>query len=186
MDGLLLRLLADTRSVAGRWFWPCFEPLRTEFDRYFWVVLNQPWFGAPDEFDGEREIAEYDGMACTSVMLWRPGAVGRWAERFGEESIDIWAIDPERNPVRTASAFSALRRNDDDFTETHGTIRLIYTDSCCWEIFAKETRLLAAVRDHLQCSASIRVYETSSANREPAFDAAALRETWRALQGGIG
>ena len=66
MDGLLLRLSKDAK------FWRCFEPLREEFGRFFWVFLNQPWMGAPEGFDWERELAEYEGIEQSGVGLWRP------------------------------------------------------------------------------------------------------------------
>jgi hypothetical protein len=177
VDGLLLRLLDDKRDSAGQWFWPCFEPLRSVFERYFWILHNQPWMGAPIAFDHERESVHYEGIGEASVWLWRPSAVGRWADRFGEEQIELWAVNPTDDPARLASEFSRTFGNREDaFIEKHAEVWLIYTDGTCWEIFAKQPHLLQAVRDHLQGNETMRVYESNSQRRGRAYSKAGLGE----------
>jgi hypothetical protein len=53
----------------------------------------------------------------------------------------------------------------DRFVERHGEIWLIYSDSTCWEVFAKDASLLGNVRDHLRGNAVVRTYETTSGDR---------------------
>ena len=184
MDGLLLRLLDDKRGSPGRWFWPCFEPLRPTFDRHIWILPNQPWMGAPVDFDHGRESADYDGIGETSVCLWRPGAVGRWAEQFCEEHIELWATNPADDPARLASEFGrAFWGREDAYIEKHAEIWLIYTDSTCWEIFAKDASLLRKVRDQLRGSTTIGVYENASEDRGRAYRNASISSVWRALHG---
>jgi hypothetical protein len=174
LDGLLLQLLGDSSGPTGRWFWTCFEPLRQFFDRHFWIVDN-PWMGAPDAFfatEGEPETIAYEGSQGTSAQLWRPGAIGRWAEQFSEEFIDLWAIDPADDPAHIAASYSqGLSPEDSElFTEQHAVVRLIYTDSCSWEIFARDSSLLALVERHAKAQpASLRCFSTLSQNRSHAF-----------------
>ena len=184
MDGLLLRLLDDKRGSPGQWFWPCFGPLRSAFDRHFWIFPNQPWMGAPLAFDHERESADYEGMGETSVCLWRPGAVGRWADQFCEEHIELWATSPADDPARLASEFRrTFWGREDTFIEKHAEVLLIYSDSTCWEIFAKQASLLEPVRDHLHGNAAVRVYDNNSADRGRAYAKGGVAAVWRAMHG---
>ena len=181
---MLLRLLVDRRGSPGRWFWPCFEPLRATFDRRHWIFPNKPWMGAPAGFDHGRESADYEGMGETGVGLWRPGAVGRWAGQFCEEHIELWATNPADDPARLASEFRRTCSGQQDaFIEKHAEIWLIYTDSTCWEIFARQASLLEPLRDHLYGNAAVRGYDSNSADRGRSYAEAGVAAVWRAMHG---
>ena len=182
MEGLLLRLTGDTRA-PGSTFWLCFEPLRAEFDRHFWVFTNQPWMAAPLDFDEDSQLAGYEREGhITSVQLWCSGSIGRWATHFSEEYIELWAIGQADDPLKAAAAFNRTPRSADEFIQKRAAIWLIHTNSTCWEIYAREARLLQLVRDHLLGSAA-RAYPAQSEDRGAAFGGAGLRKVWRALQG---
>lgn len=184
MDGLLLRLLDDKRGSPGRCFWSCFEPLRATFDRHYWIFPNQPWMGAPAAFDYERESADYEGMGETSVCLWRPGAVGRWADQFCEEQIELWATSAAAEPARLASEFRrTFSKRADAFIEKHAELWLIYCDSTCWEVFARDASVLRKVREYLQGNAVVGVYDNTSKDRSHAYSKAGIGEVWRAMHG---
>ncbi|MFT3787188.1 MAG: hypothetical protein QM770_13635 [Tepidisphaeraceae bacterium] len=173
MDGLLLRLLDDNRGAPAAWFWPCFEPLRAEFDKHYWIIECQPWMGAPLAFhdpDGNNDTTVDDPrLNEEQVQLWRPGSISRWADDFGEESLDLWAVaGPE--PIEVAVAYGRTRHDrQPEFVEKHAAFRLCYSDSCCWEIFASEPEHLDLVRRYVAENASIRAYKTVSQNRRYGF-----------------
>lgn len=150
----------DHHGSPGRWFWPCFEPLRSEFNELFWVFSNQPWMGAPGTFDHDREIAHHSGSTDTSVQLWRPGAIGRWAERFSEEQIELWAVAPGEDPPQLAFEFSRTFETDNEFIDRHAEFWLMYLDSAYWEIFARQPEAIKRVREGLKDNPSIRIEET--------------------------
>jgi len=184
MDGLLLRLLDKEYGSPGRWFWECFQPLRSAFDRYYWILPNQPWMSAPATFDGARECADYEGVGNTSIGLWRPGAIGRWAEQFCEECIELWAVKPVDDPARLASSYSnTFYRDMDAFIELHADIWMNYCDTACWEVYAQQSDLLRLVHDHVRGNPLIRVYSSSSSNRGLAYANAGIGDLWHAMRG---
>jgi hypothetical protein len=96
--------------------------------------------------------------------------VGRWANQFCEEHIELWATNPADDPARLASEFGrAFGRRMEAFIDKHAETWLIYSDSTCWEIFARDGSLLRSVRDHLQGSTTVRVYESASEDRGRAY-----------------
>ena len=166
MDGLLLRLLEDSRGQPGRWFWPCFEPIRADLERYWWVHASAPWMGSPLGFLEDDATVDFEERIQSDIQLWRPGALGRWAKMFCEESINLWAVDPTHDPKQEASEFSnAGWDHRDAFIENRAIFWLLYTDSCCWEIFARDQSFLTSVSDSLKGSSAIRVVQTSSQDR---------------------
>ena len=74
-------------------------------------------------------------------------------------------------------------RREDAFVGKHAEIWLIYSDSTCWEVFAKQVSLLEPVRGHLQGNESVRVYDSNSADRGRAYAKAGVAEVWRAMNG---
>jgi len=186
MDGLLLRLQNDQRGKAGNWFWPCFEPLRAEIDRRWWIVGNQPWRAAPKEFTQHEEkyLADFDGLVHTSVQLWRPGAVSRWAQYFCEEFISLLAIRDGGDPAKVASKYSRVApANEAAFIISYAEIWLAYCDSTCWEIYCREPARLVAVRTRISDDGPIQAFEISIHRRAHAFARAGLAEVWRAIHG---
>ena len=174
MDGLLLRLLNDDLGSPGRSFWPCFKPLRSVLDQHRWIFPMQPWMGAPTGFD------HADGEADSSVALWRKKTISVWADKFSEEDVELWAVNPSCDAARLMSEFQGTPwRQHSAFIEKHAEIWLIYTDRTCWEIFARRTALLQSVRNHLVGNATIRVYVNATDNRAAAYRAAGVDQVWR-------
>jgi hypothetical protein len=173
MDGLLLQLLED-KGNAGAWFWPCFEPLKRDFDNYYWIIDCQLWMGPPLAFFDEsgHNAASVDDprLHDAQVQLWRPGAIGRWASEFEEESLYLWALQEHTDPIEMALRWHHTSYDrPNSFVEAHASVLLQYTDSTCWEIFARDHKLLDKVRRHTQSQASIRAYQTFSQNRRFGF-----------------
>jgi hypothetical protein len=173
VDGLLLRLLDDKRGSPAKWFWPCFAPLRAEFDRHYWIIDCQLWMGAPPAFhdaDGNSDtVVDDQRLHEEQVQLWRRGSISRWADDFGEEYLDLWAVDGSE-PIEVAVAYGRTPHDRrDEFVEEHAAIRLCYSDSCCWEIFASTAAPLELIKQHVADSSSIRAYKTVSQNRRYGF-----------------
>lgn len=181
MEGLLLRLL-ETELPEPR-FWKLFGSIRPDLDRLFWCFLWQPWMGPPDDFHTEPFLESFEGEGDTSVQLWRPGTLSLYADRFGEEYIELWAIEPTRDDAKTlAAAFNkAPWRDQDKFIEERARVWLLYTDSTCWEIYARKTSLIERLREALMHRRSVVVYESRSDQRGAAFGAAGLSGVWAAL-----
>jgi hypothetical protein len=169
VDGLLLQLLDDKQGSHGLRFWRCFGPLRSTFNRYYWIFPWQPWMACPAGFDHERDSADFQsgGKTTTSICLWHPGAIGRWADQFWEEQIELWAAKPSQDPARLASEFGRTCQ-EHAFIEEHAEVWLICSNFTCWKIFTRYDFLLKKIRDHLQGNATIRVYKSNSKDRGPA------------------
>ena len=174
MRGLVLQLLKDRQGAAAEWFWPCFEPLRAEFDKYYWIFPFGPWMSYPVDFD-EHQTERYEGEGQTSISLWKPGTIGRWADQFGEEFVQLWAIDPVADPMRVLTEF--LRKEDDRCINRFGVIWLSYTDSTCWEIFARDRKLLERVKASVQGNDAVRAFDSSTMSRSIPY--AKLRWPWQ-------
>lgn len=85
----------------------------------------------------------------------------------------MWATRPSDDPAQLAAEFSRAFQNN-PFIEEHAEIWLIYSDSTCWEIFARNGALLDTVRDSLRGHATIRVYENDSKDRDRAWTKAGI------------
>jgi hypothetical protein len=70
-----------------------------------------------------------------------------------------------------------------DFIRRHARVWLLYTDSTCWEIYARKARLLDETREHLRGKPWVEVYESHADRRGMAFGTAGLSEVWSALKG---
>lgn len=182
MDGLLIKLL-QTGSNEPR-FWKLFNSIRQDLDRMFWFFSHQPWMGAPDDFCKD-DLESYEGAGSSSGQLWRPGGLCRYADKFREEYFDLWAIEPTRDdPKELAAIFEKLPRCDKNkFIEEHARIWLLYTDSSCWEIYARKTNLLDNLREALWNLKTVSLYKSQSNQRGSAFGSAGLSLIWRALKG---
>ena len=122
--------------------------------------------GSPRGFDHDRELAHHPGCIDTDVHLWRPGAIGRWAERFSEEQIELWAVAPGEDPPQLAIEFSRMFDNDEKFMQRHAEFWLMYLDSAYWEIFARQPEAIKSVREELKDNPSVRIEETWPGRRE--------------------
>ncbi|MDZ7618586.1 MAG: hypothetical protein U1E05_16400 [Patescibacteria group bacterium] len=181
MEGLLLKLLEDDTGKPGFWFWKLFAPVRQDLDRLFWCFDSQPWMGAPPDF-GENDVELFPGSGTTSIMLWRPGTLSRYASHFSEEYIDLWAIEPTQdNPSQAAGQYCASTWSV-DVVGQRARARLIYTDSTCWEIFAHKEAILNRVRDNVAGKPWVEVYKTKSTQRGWAFGMAGLSEIWQRMK----
>jgi hypothetical protein len=187
LDGLLLKLLEDPTGAPGRWFWKLFQLIRKDLDRLFWCFPSQPWMGAPDGFaEDESAAAPFDGDGQTSVMLWRPGSLGQYAHRFAEEFIELWGIEPTRDdPHQLAARYNTATPSEGgEILRHHARVWLLYTDSTCWEIYARKGSLLDATRAHLWGKPWVQVYESHADRRAAAFRTAGLSQVWAAMNGG--
>jgi hypothetical protein len=148
------------------------------FDSYYWVVESQPWFGWPQGFQ------DTDGNCDTCVeapglhtMLWRPGSLSRWAARFNEEYVSLWA-PAGAEPVEVVRGYESFTADRPDrFIERHAAVWLNYSDSCCWEIFALDGAMLNAVERHLAGRQDVKCYPTVSQNRRWGFSQVGW-DTW--------
>jgi hypothetical protein len=189
LDGLLLKLLDDHPGAPGRLFWKLFKPIRQDLDRLFWCFAGQQWMAAPEAFlEDESATEPFEGEGRTDIQLWRPGSLDRYANWFGEEYIELWAIEPAvDDPQRVVTLYyAAARRNMQDgegIIRHHALVWLLYTDSTCWEIYARKARLLEETREYLRDKPWVEVYESDSDRRGAAFGTAGLSEVWAAMTG---
>ena len=178
MHGLLLELLEDSTGAPGRWFWRLFDPIRLDLDRMYWCFPDQPWMGAPLDFR-EDALEPFEEEYASTTQLWRPGNLVRYADRFAEESIELWAIEPTRHrPADLATKYSASNWSEESIRE-HAPIWLIYTDSTCWEIYARKAALLANVAEGVQGKRWVEVYRGHCERRGELFGKAGLSLVWR-------
>lgn len=153
MDGRLLRFAENHAGAPEPPFWQLFAAIRQDLDRLYWCFSNQPWMGAPDDFlEDESATLCFDGQEIGNVQLWQPGVLGRYADRFAEEFIEIFGIEAETdNPQEVAALYNRSPCNElNTIIERHGQIWLIYTDSTCWEIYTQKTSLLEQLGTALQ------------------------------------
>ncbi|MFZ4430130.1 MAG: hypothetical protein ACOYPS_07230 [Phycisphaerales bacterium] len=157
MNGLRLTLPQHKQLSPGRWFWSCFAPLRAEFNRHFWLVPLQPWMGPPDGFESGAWTVDYPGAGDTELGLWRPGAMGRWADRFAEESIALMAVRLSDDPSKLASEFARVPwRAQDAWMAVRAEFFLRYTDGTSWDMYARQAESVDAIKSNLVDNDAIR------------------------------
>jgi hypothetical protein len=180
MRGLLLKLRDDKTGAPGRWFWKLFRPVRQDLDRLYWCFPFQPFMGAPGFIDDESATVKLIGLetgrASSPVQVWCPGALARYADHFGQEFIELWGIEPTRDDAQMLAVdyYRAPESEKGRFIEEHGRVWLLYTDSTCWEIYARKPRLLDEVRRELWNKPWVEVFESDTAHRKAAFSAAGI------------
>jgi hypothetical protein len=187
MDGLLLRLL-QTESNEPR-FWKLFASLREEFDRLFWCLTSSPWMGAPEGFHDDSVTMRFPGDEGSGTVLWQPGYLSRYGDKFSEETVELWAIDPAcDDPSKLVSDFGRLHSaaGMDKFIDEHAYVWLIYLDSTSWEIYAQRSDLVKRLHDSLLNEPSVAIFRSQSNRRATAFAAAGLSQFWRNMQGDSG
>lgn len=158
-------------------------PIRKDLDRLYWCFVDQPWMGAPDSFiNDESATISFNG---NSGMLWQPGSLGKYADNFGEELIEFWGIEPTRqDPQQLAADYCATSfGNMDSFVGQYARFWFLYTDSTCWECYARKEPLIAELSSYLTDKPWVEVVRSCSDDRGNAFAIAGLTEVWRALQG---
>jgi hypothetical protein len=183
MDGLLLRLL-QTGAKEPK-FWDIFASLREDFDRLFWCFTSQPWMGAPEGFHEDPVTLRFPGDECSGTMLWQPGYLSRYGNKFGEEYMELWAIEPAvADPKMLVSAYDkTYYQKQDKFIDEHAYVWLMYMDSTSWEIYARRSDFLKRLHDSLVNEPSVAIYRSQSDRRGAAFAAAGLSQFWRNFQG---
>jgi hypothetical protein len=182
MDGLLLKLLHDQLGQPEPTLWKVFGSIRQDLDRLFWCFAAQPWMAAPDDFDEDQFLESFEEKGTTSIQLWRPGTLARYADQFAEEHIQLWGIEPTQDdPWQLAARYSASGW-DAEVVEKCASVWLIYTDSTCWEIFARKKSDLARAGETLKGKPWVEVYESDSEQRCRTFGIAGLSDVWQYLQ----
>jgi hypothetical protein len=163
-------LLAFDRGAREPRFWELFGAVQEELDAFFWCFLYPPWMGAPERFDAyDRDLETYPGEGNTSIQLWKPGTLGRWANAFSEEQLQLWAIHPASDYRGLTEAFSRTPWSAEaEFIRAHAQSWLFYTDRTCWEIYARDEALLARVGESLS-ALPVHVHPVESTSRETAF-----------------
>jgi hypothetical protein len=182
MRGLLLKLLHHPLGQPEPPFWRLFGSIRQDLDRLFWCFAAQPWMAEPDDFDEDQFLESFEEKGATSIQLWRPGALARYADQFAEEHIELWGIEPtQEGPSQLAARYSASRWGV-EIVRQYARVWLIYTDSTCWEIFARPKNLLGRVGEALKGKPWVEVYPGDSEQRARAFATAGLSDVWQALK----
>jgi hypothetical protein len=183
MDGLLIHLLRTGKDEPR--FWKIFGSIRQELDRFYWCFLNQPWMSDPVDFDEKSVLMRFEEDEYTSTLLWKPGNFSRYGNKFREEFLEFWAIEPTGDdPQNLTEAFEKTKfRDRSKFIEKHACIWMLFTDSTSWEIFAQKPGLLERLQDSLSNQPSVKVYKTQSGHRGRAFGIAGLSHVWKNLQG---
>jgi hypothetical protein len=163
VDGLLLKFTQHETS-----FWNLFAPIRQDLDRLYWVFGWQPWMGPPDDFT-EDEILSYEGNSPTSLQIWLPGTLSRFADRFCEEEINFWGIEPTRDdPPALAYQYGESLHHTPVIRE-HAQVWLRYSNCPYWEIFARKAGLLQRLEADLIDKPWIEVYPTRDDQPEIAY-----------------
>ncbi len=145
--------------------------------------------GAPDEFlEDDFATLSFEGEGLTSVMLWRPGILSRYGDRFAEEFIELWGIEPTvDDPQQLAAQYNAATWRDmESIIRRNARVWLLYTDSTCWEIYTSNKKLLDEIREHLREKPWVDVFESNADQRATAFRTAGLAEVWIAMEGDNG
>jgi hypothetical protein len=174
MKGVLLKL--DESHPEEPKFWDIFGPIRSELVRFYWCFSASPFMAVPLEWWDDPSATISIGPHDTSVALWRPQSLGKYANHFAEEFVCMWAVDDRfHDPVSLVRSFLQCG-NDDKFIASHASFWLNYIDGTCWECFANSecTWTLEMLTEWASESRMFSAFATNSSNRAPAFDAAGL------------
>jgi hypothetical protein len=172
MEGVLLKLHGDDAGNPGKWFWKLFEPIRQDVDRMYWYVDMQtpPLFEDGDLLDVGAEL---------QAIVICPGRFAHFGDKFSDEFISLWAMEPTRDePAELVADYLASRHNKVTLQQ-HARIWLLYTDSSCWELYARKSSLVDRVCEGLESKDWVTAYRGESDRREQTFKAAGLSRMWR-------
>jgi len=168
MKGILIHL----RSQPEPKFWTLFGEIRPDLDRLHWCFAFQPWFGAPADFDPSVNVC-LPRQDQSSVILWKPGSLSRFADKFCEECIRLLGIDADRHdPVDVAATYGDHGFDDHATPMNCSEVYLEYTDSTCWEIYASDNHLLERLNRSLRGFSGVMLYDMEWKHRERDFRAA--------------
>jgi hypothetical protein len=155
VNGVLVRLLADTTGCPSHWFGLAFGPVLADLDVLHWCPDGQPWMGAPAHFDEDGPV-------------WRRGGLGRYWRHFAEEYIELWGFASAAPPrLREQNAAAVLR----------------YTDSTCWELYTDLPGVAERAFQHAASLPQVVAARARSDRRGEAFGFVGLSEVWRAMRG---
>jgi hypothetical protein len=143
--------------------------------------------GASDCFmNDDSATASFVGLGDTSVMLWQPGSLALYADEFAEEFIELWGNEPTVDDAQQlATEYSAADTHAmERIIRQNARVWFIYTNSTCWEMYAKKRRLLDETRAHLSEKPWVKIYKSDADRRASAFSAAGLSKVWVAMNGG--
>lgn len=90
MDGLLIKFFDGPHPSQEPTFWQLLKAIRPALDRRYWCFPWQPWMGPPVGFCDDDCLVDVGDNS--TVQLWRPHAIGKYADSFCEEAIELWAI----------------------------------------------------------------------------------------------
>jgi hypothetical protein len=145
MNGFLLKLRHQEIGQKQPTFWRVFGSVRHELDRLYWFFPGQPSMGAPDGFNEDVPVlVEFESRSRFSTsQLWKPGTLSRYGDLIGDEYLLTCGIEPiADNPTQIAKRLDAdVWRTEDKVIREFanlGHVVLIYTDSTCWEIYARK------------------------------------------------
>lgn len=97
------------------------------------------------------------------MMLWKPGVLSRFADRFCEEYIELWGIEPADIPPLVESS---VRHSPDVLIRQHARIWIRYTDGTCWEIYARDAGLIETLRAGLREGRIAAIQESDFEHRK--------------------
>lgn len=158
MEGLLLKFTGEEPT-----FWKLFGSIRHDLDRLYWYFLWPPWMGPPDDFTDE-DLIHFEGGS-----FWRPGVLSRFADRFCEEEITLWAIEPERDDPQALADRYRYSLGNRKVIDEHARVWLRYLNRSYWEIFARKAGLLERLEADLINKPWIEVFPTRDDQPEIAY-----------------
>ncbi len=172
MDGVLLKLHSGDSGNPGKWFWKLFEPIRPDLDRMYWYVDMQ----TPPSFD-EGDLLDL-GPGLHAIVI-SPGRFARFGDKFGDEFISLWSMEPTSDDPATIVAEYLASRHSKAVLQQHARIWLLYTDSSCWELYARKSSLVDRVCEGVEGKDWVTAYRGESDRRKQTFKAAGLSRMWR-------
>jgi hypothetical protein len=155
VEGVLVRLLADTTGHPSFWFGKVFSPVLPALDALRWHPTCQPWMGAPDHFDEEGD-------------LWRRGSLSRYWRNLAEEYIELWGFPASSQP---------------HISEQDAVAFLMYTDSTCWELYTSLPGVPERVFSFANGLHHVVAARARLDRRGEAFGFVGLSAFWRAMRG---
>jgi hypothetical protein len=112
--------------------------------------------GPPRGFSEEAWTLDFPSAAGTELTLWRPGALGRWADRMVEDDIELIAPPLGDDPVALAAEFARTPWRAQPALAAGRAEFLLRSTGRSWEFHARHTECLVAVRNNIVRRAGIR------------------------------
>jgi hypothetical protein len=181
MDGFLIKFTDAPHPASEPSFRRLFGAIYAQMNAHYWCFPMQPWMGTPVRLCEDKCTVELDNGGMETA-LWRPGSLGKYADSFLEEHIEMWAVPHGCVDKATlVSEFDKTSLSSSAFIVQNADIWLIYTDSACWEMFARSNALLSVLDESLMGKANVATFRSRSDMRGNAFNEAGLTEVWHSL-----